>query len=509
MNKSLKTVGYLTVLKIAGLSIGLVYSVLQVRYFGASALVDAFFVATSAVYLVMSLTQGGQLAEVFLPEYLKRKEKSGKVAAAALLSAVLNRMMAFLFLGLCVLYVVAPLLLQIMGPGLEETYRQLSISIFRVSLILILFNVIASFVNTTLNAEQVYGRSEVTGIINGTISITILVLFYKTLGIWVLIYALLAGKLVEFVVGLFFLYRIGYKHSFIWRVPGYNLNHFFSILFTTSGYVGATQVYNIILTAMASYLPAGSFAIFKYTQQLSSKTEGIVLGPASTVFFSKFSKKVAEGKEDLSHFLRTPLIALGLVAFLQFCFIFLLGDDLLRLLWHEKTMPESEYAIAYIMLATNFLGIIFSAVGMVFRKAVVAMHRAKALYTAWTVTQFACAIYSYIAIAQFGVYGLASIPVINMLLMASVSFFTAFRMGLMPFKGQQQSKVTLLKGVGFIVTGIACAWWIRMIPFGSYPLWQLFLLKGGLLAMVLIVLILPLFCANIRQVIESLKKTQG
>jgi len=506
MRAGIKAIGLLTILKLLGSAIGLVYSVLQVRYFGASALVDAFFVATSAVYLVMSLTQGGQLAEVFLPEYLKQKEESGKAAAAALLSAVLNRMTVFLFLGLCVLYVVAPLLLQIMGPGLEDTYRQLSISIFRVSLILILFNVIASFVNTTLNAEQVYGRSEITGIINGTISITILVLFYKTLGVWALLYALLAGKLVEFVVGLFFLHRIGYQYSFIWRVPGYDLKHFFSILFTTSSYVGATQIYNIILTAMASYLPAGSFAIFKYTQQLSSKTQGIILGPTSTVFFSKFSKKVAEGKEDLSHFLRTPLIALGLVAFLQFCFIFLLGDDLLRMLWQEKTMSEREYAIAYTMLAANFLGIIFSAVGMVFRKAVVAMQRAKALYTAWTITQFACAVYSYITIAQFGIYGLASIPVINMLLMASVSFFTAFKMGLMPFKGQEQNKVSLLKGGGFIVVGIVCAGLIRMIPFSSYPLWQLLLLKGGLLAMVLIILMLPLFNATIRQIIESLKK---
>ncbi len=80
----------LTGLKLLSSLVGLIYSVLQVRFFGASGMVDAFFVAMSAVYMITSLIRGGQLAEIFLPEYLKQKRAHGTVAAHDLLPAVLN-----------------------------------------------------------------------------------------------------------------------------------------------------------------------------------------------------------------------------------------------------------------------------------------------------------------------------------------------------------------------------------------------------------------------------------
>lgn len=73
MIKNIKLLGSLTFLKILGAISGLIYSILQVRLFGATALVDSYFIATSAVLLITSLTQSGQLSEVFLPEYLKVK----------------------------------------------------------------------------------------------------------------------------------------------------------------------------------------------------------------------------------------------------------------------------------------------------------------------------------------------------------------------------------------------------------------------------------------------------
>ena len=58
MMKTLKKVSFLIILKILGALIGLVYSILQVRYFGASGIVDSYFVATAALYLITSLNTG-------------------------------------------------------------------------------------------------------------------------------------------------------------------------------------------------------------------------------------------------------------------------------------------------------------------------------------------------------------------------------------------------------------------------------------------------------------------
>ena len=93
----------LTGLKLVASIVGLAYSILQVRFFGASAEMDAYFVAMSAVYMITSLIQGGQLSEVFLPEYLKQKSKFGRKSAHNLLSAILNRMLLIVIIILVAL----------------------------------------------------------------------------------------------------------------------------------------------------------------------------------------------------------------------------------------------------------------------------------------------------------------------------------------------------------------------------------------------------------------------
>ena len=418
-----KIIMKLTGLKVIVSFIGLFYSVLQVRFFGTSAEMDAFFVAMSAVYMITSLIQGGQLSEVFLPEYLKLKTKFGNEVAHNLLSVILNRMMLIVGIFLVGLFFLSPIVIGLIGPGLNLEFKELSIQLFSFSLVLIFFTLISSFVNTALNAEQIFGRAELTGLINGIVSIVILVLLYERYGVFTLIFALFLGKIIEFIVGLYFLYYLGYKHRLIWSFPEYNVTNFFKVMFNTSGYVGATQIYSVTMTAMASYLPAGSLSIFSYVTQLSTKASNIVMLPISTVFFTKFSSLVSDGKENLVNYLKKPLSYIFIITFIIFCFTSLIGSELLHLLWSEKNLNAKEFEIAYLILCLNFFGFIFSSIGTIYRKSTVALGNSSKLYKAWIIVQLFCSVYSYISIYFFGIFGLASILVLNMILMAIASFY--------------------------------------------------------------------------------------
>lgn len=408
----------------------LCFSILQVWYFKASANVDAFFIATSAVYLITSLSQGGQLAEVYLPEYLKLKKSNGSKSAQQLLSVIVNRMIFFVGIILLILFFFSPLVIDLIGPGLSPESKILSTKLFQLSLILIIFTLIASFVNTTLDAEQVYGRSELSGLINSFVSILLLVLFHDKLGIWVLVYALLIGKIIEFIIGMTFLKRLGFKYYFIWNTENYNLSKIFKVMLSTSGYVGATQIYSVTMTAMASFLPTGSLSIFNYIQQLSTKGTNIIIGPISTVFFSKFSNSVTESRANLESHLKKPLNGITLISILIFCFILLTGKELLQVLWGKNNLSPSEFSTAYLMLILNFLGFIFSSVGLIFRKSAIALGSAHKLYQSWIFTQLLCAVYAFVSIRWAGIYGLASILVLNMFSMALVSIVVSEKSGL-------------------------------------------------------------------------------
>lgn len=420
----------LTGLKLIASTTGLLYYILQVRIFGATAEVDAFFVAISAVYMISSLVQSGQLSEVLLPEYLKQKSEFGDRGAHDLLSVILNRMVVFITPILIILYFFSPLIISVIGPGLDPEIQALSAQILSLSLIIVLLTVISAFINTTLNAEQIFGRAETTGIINGIISISILLLFHEQFHIFTLVYALIAGKFTEFIIGLFFLKKIGYSYRLIWKLPDFNLLKFFRLMITTSGYVGATQLYSVVLTAMATFLPAGTFSIYNYVIQLSGKASGIVMVPISTVFFSKFSKLASEGNKNLVKYLEKPLVGLLLFTFVLFCLILLSGQEILHILWSKRSLTDTEFLIAYVMLCLNFFGFMFNANGSIFRKTAVALGNAKPLYKMWIGVQIFSAFYAFVSIYFVGTIGLASIIVVNMILMAASSFIMSQRSGI-------------------------------------------------------------------------------
>lgn len=496
----------LTGLKLIASVVGLAYSILQVRFFGASAEMDAYFVAMSAVYMITSLIQGGQLSEVFLPEYLKQKAKFGSETAHNLLSAILTRMTLIVSIILIISYLLSPIIIDLTGPGLHSEFKELGTQLFSLSLILIFFTLIGSFVDTTLNAEQIFGRSELSGLINGLVSIGILVVFYGKYGIFTLVYALLVGKLIEFVISLYFLKKIGYKYKLVWSSPQYNVFNFFKVILTTSGYVGATQVYSVTMTAMTSFLPVGSLTIFNYVTQLSSKASNIIMGPISTVFFSKFSTIVSEGKKNLVSYLKKPLSYIFVITFIIFCFIIIVGNELLHLLWSKKSLNASEFGIAYIMLCLNFFGFIFSAIGSIFRKSSVALGNAKILYKGWIFVQLFCAVYAFISIYFLGIFGLISILVLNMILMASTSFYISEQGGI---KSKSMIyKLIMNKKFILFVTGMSFSTLSIILVFNSIYLTNIYNLvaKGFIMGIITTLMLYTIFKVELKELLFSFQK---
>ncbi len=488
------------------LLIGLVYSVLQVRFFGASGKVDAFFVAMTALSVVSSLIQGGQVAEAFLPEYLKQKKTYGAIAAHRLLSIVLNRMILFTALISILLFFIAPFIIDVLGPGLEARYKILSINLFSLSLFLILFTLITYFIETALNAEQVYGRVELTGLINWTISIILLVLFYKKLDIYVLIYSLLAGKIVEFLIGLYFLRKVGFHYHFLWKSDNYRLNNLFKVMYTSSGYVGATQINIAVMTAMASFLPAGTLSIFNYVQQLNTKANGIIMGPVSTVFFSQFSNNVAHGKQNLVSYMKKPLSGVFVVTFVVCCFIALTGKDLLHFLWSKKSLSAHEFTIAYWMLFLNFFGSIFSTTGTIYRKAAISLGSAKIFYQNGILVQLFLAGYSFVSIYYFGVFGLATIIILHKLSMTLVSFLISERSGVKSKKMIYE----MLSAKKFILFSIVLLLSTSLLFFGFNMLAlstiNNIIVKSIFLAIVLFCLLMTLYKVEMSELLISFRK---
>ncbi len=408
-------------LRIVYALLGLAYSVMQVRIFGTSREVEVFFVANSVVYLVTSLTQSGKLSEFFLPVYMDIRTKYGKEAAHRAFSVLINRFAIFLSVILLLFYFISPYVVSLMAPGFSETDKTLCVQMFRVFLIFMELQFINSFIDVTLNAEKIFGRIEWAAILNAVLSLILLLLFYKFFGVWILVVTLFAGKIIEFLITLIYVKKAGIKYSFVWTEKTFDTKSFFKIMFTTSGYVTATQIYNMVFTAMATLLPQGTYAIFKYVQQISSKASGILLTPLSTVFFSHFSEHVASGEKELENKMKNPVLYSFILGSAFTCFVILLGREIINLLWKSKTVDSYFLDIGYWMLIINFIGFTFTAVGSIYRKVAVSLHKGKQLYHYWIWVQIITAIFSYFVILPSGWIGLSLATFLNTALMAICS----------------------------------------------------------------------------------------
>jgi peptidoglycan biosynthesis protein MviN/MurJ (putative lipid II flippase) len=281
-----------------------------------------------------------------------------------------------------------------------------------------------------LNAEKIYGRVELNSLLNGIISIGLLIAIGKEIGAWVLLISLLAGRIVEFFISFLLLYRIGYRHQWCWSTDDFNFRRLFIMLIPTSGYVAATQLYIFTLTHFASFLPEGIFSLFKYVGQLGQKISSMVIDPLSSVFFSEFSHKLKETIESLNKFVQKPFIFILIISWSSLLACMLAGLDFLQVLWSEKSLKTYQFDYCELALILSFASYAIGNPSQLFRKAAISLGGAQRLYSGWIITQIISAALAGMIIPKFGQQGLLWISLINMGLIAMVSMATAHWKGI-------------------------------------------------------------------------------
>tara|TARA_B110000091_G_scaffold214551_1_gene268973 strand:+ start:2811 stop:4295 length:1485 start_codon:yes stop_codon:yes gene_type:complete len=407
-------------LKLITSLLGLGYSILQIRYFGASRTIEIYFAAQSLIYLVTSLTQSGQLAEVFLPEFHKLNAiKSGLGFKG--LNVVINKMFLWGTLIIAIVFIFTPFFINLLVPGFSGEDKEQAILMFRVLLPYLFLQINNSFFITVLNAKEKYGRAELLGVTNTIVNILSLVFLYSYIGVWALVISLLLGKLIEFIFYIVQLYKIGFRYSFFLSIPEFNHTSFFKTMQSTFMYVGATQIYSIVLTASISFLPEGTYAIFKYVQNLANKIKGLFIQPFLTIFFTQYSKLLQKSKEVVYEFKKNlgsiinvnTVIIIGTV---------LLGDYIIELIWGSKKFDADNVKLAYLFLLFNIGSVLISSIGGVYRKMSVAQGKGKKLYLFWVAAQLLSAGFTYLLISNFKINGLFFIIPLNAFFMGITSY---------------------------------------------------------------------------------------
>ena len=111
---------------------GLVRDRVLASRFGASDILDVYYISFQIPDLIFNLLAIGAISTAFIPLFIEYETKRGKQEAWKLTSNFLNLLLVVLFAGVAVLFVLTPWLIDIVAPGFDEGKKYLATLFTRV-----------------------------------------------------------------------------------------------------------------------------------------------------------------------------------------------------------------------------------------------------------------------------------------------------------------------------------------------------------------------------------------
>ncbi|HAM39134.1 MAG TPA: murein biosynthesis integral membrane protein MurJ [Elusimicrobia bacterium] len=349
---------------------------LSAKYFGITKAMDAYYVALTIPNFIYAIITS--IFVFFIPIFIKHrthdKEEANKIA-----SIVVNYLFIFLVLSAIVIFVFANEMLRYGFRGLDTETYILSVKILRIICFTVIFSGLISMLSSILNAYEHFTWPAFSQTFI-TISVIILILFFtKKWGVFVFVWGLLIGLLIQFAFLAPISKKKGYKHylSFNWRHPAIKEILQLSFIFYMLSILGSLNPF--INRTMASWLPSGSIAALSYADKLVQVPLMIFSGTIATAIYPFLSTQIAENKiEDMKDSLATGIKMTGFIFIPMAVIMIILARPTIKLLFQrgifdaQATDLTSVIYICYtFQLFTNYAAVIINRIFLIYKDMMV------------------------------------------------------------------------------------------------------------------------------------------
>jgi putative peptidoglycan lipid II flippase len=282
-------------------------------YFGATGISDSFFAAFRITNFLRELFAEGSMSAAFIPVLTEHRVQKGEDEARRLVKITFS----FILIGagvICALGIIfAPEIVAFITPGFLNSPEKFSLTVLltRIMVPFLLFISLAALVMGALNTKRVFFIPALApAMLNITIIITIVssISFFEQ-KIIVVALGVAIGGFVQFAFQLPSFYKNGYRLGFTphFRHPG--LKRMAILLLPATLALAVNQVYIIVSTILASYLPQGSITYLYYSMRLMQFPIGIFGVSMGMAVLPMLSEHAVKGdfdklREDFSFALR-------------------------------------------------------------------------------------------------------------------------------------------------------------------------------------------------------------
>ena len=296
---------------------GFVRELIFAYVFGATAGLDAFFVAYRIPNFLRRLTAEGAFSQAFVPVLSEYHQKRGLEDTKIFLNHMAGLMISVLSVFTLIAILITPWIVYVFAPGFinDASKLDLATSMLRITFPYILFISLTAYVSGILNTYGKFGIPAFSpNLLNlALIGAAIFMAPYFTEPVKALAWGIFIGGLAQLLFQLPALYKIGLmpRPSILWQDAG--VRRVLGLMIPAIFGVSVAQVSILIDISFASFLRSGSIAWLNYSDRLTSFPLGIFGVAIATVVLPYLSRKYAsqshkEFSEALDFALRFVLI---------------------------------------------------------------------------------------------------------------------------------------------------------------------------------------------------------
>jgi putative peptidoglycan lipid II flippase len=319
--------------------------------FGISPALDAFNIAY-ALPGIVGLISAGAVNGALVPLYLEWKRRLSVEEADRQALSLMLLLALFFGLTAAACSLLSPLLMPLIGYGFDPVQMRLGITMERfLAFLIVIEGVGISFIGI-LQAEKRFQQIQISPLFIN-LTIILLLLSYRALGIFTLVWGFLLGAFfrVLYLGGMLHRGGFGFRAA---PIDGAELSRF---LYLALPMLGSQLIANMNLMVdqvMATDLAPGSVSALRYAYRLNDMPIQIVIMAVTAAIFPFISERALENdREGLAHIFKQSVIFLGFLTLPVICLVALFSNELVAILFERGAFdPEATHRTAGAFLFT-------------------------------------------------------------------------------------------------------------------------------------------------------------
>ena len=338
----IKNTSIVTAINLLTVLAAIVVDAVIVAFFGLGSQTDAFFVAYSIPFIISAVIQE-QASKVLLPLFIHTRDLEGEKEGWRFLNSVLTLNTVILFAIAVIGSLLSPFLIPIQIPGFNEETISVAIKISMILFFVPLLQSQVAIMGIAANAFGQFFPIPLGRFLDHLIRLLLVVVLFKSTGIFSLAYGFVAGLVVQLLLMYFVLRSYGFRHAPNLSLKDPKLINAIKLSIYPMFGFGVSEGVQLFQNFLASYLAAGSLSALRYATRLIDSLSGILSGGIVTIILPMVSKTLArEDIHNTKEYVRRGIQLLLFVTVPVTAWLILANRDLVRLFFERIRFTPAD-----------------------------------------------------------------------------------------------------------------------------------------------------------------------